>query len=1267
MRALWIIGLCVLPVASWAQESDKDFLTRFLEENLSSAGRTVTISGFSGALSSTATMAQMTIADDQGIWLTVRDVKLDWSQSALLSGQVVIDEFSAGDILLDRLPVSTDGPSVEAGSFSLPDLPVSIDIKTIAARHFFLGPSVLGQSVEGQLSAALQLSGGQGMAALDLTRTDAGPSGQFHLSAAFQRATGQLDLSLIANEGAGGVAVSLLGVPGAPSAELLIQGSGPVAEFGADVSLKTDGVTRLAGKVQLIKGEGGSGFTADLAGDPTPVFLPQYATFFGPDVAVHAQGHRPLEGGFDLTDVRLTAQALQLAGTLRLDPDFAPSLFSLAGTIGLPEGNVVLPLTTTRETRLRSGTLSLNYDRSAGEEWQGVTELSGLDHAAFTAETLRLTGHGTIAKTKDQARFSGIFDFAGKGLRILDKGLADVLGTELTGQAQAAWHSGEAVSIRDLALHGQGFDLTTTGQLGDLAKGLALTGTARGSLADMSRLSTLVGRPLQGAASFDLSGSGTLLTGQADVTGSLSVQHLSSGISLLDNAMADGGTIDLSLVRDTDGIHVRELALASGSMTTTVSGEITSAGVDLTGKLGLGDLSALGPSFGGALAGNLALNGPLETVSAVFDGTGTDLAMGQDQIDRLLHGTSQIKVDLQMQDGTALIRQADLVLENGALQAKGQVSSTASAIDAQVQIADLGVLLPHLRGKLDGVLRYSGQPAAGQVTAQATSNNPSLGQPELDLLLRGANELSATLNLGTSGTKVQVLTLSNRQMLLRATGQLGGGASALDVEHRILDLALLYPQFPGALVSKGTVRQQADGYGLDLSTKGPGQIDAVIKGRLTPDLGQADLTIKGTASAGLANKLAAPRSLSGPVRFDLRLQGPLTLASVRGSVVLTGGRLADPAQNFGLTDVAATAELAAGRARISASASVTSGGAVTASGAVGLTTPYPADLAFAVTGVTLRDPDLYSTRLDGSMTLKGPILGAAMVSGTLDLGRTELRIPSTGFSVDGGLPGLQHVNEPAASRETRARVDQVQGGQTASAGGSGYGLNLRVNAPNQVFIRGRGLDAELGGALTLRGRTDAVVPSGAFNLIRGRLDILGRRLTLTEALLQMQGALVPYLRIVASVESGGILASVLIEGDANDPKVSFTSSPDLPQEEVLAHLLFDRGLDTLTAFQAIQLAGAVATLAGKGGEGVIGNLRKKAGVDNLDVTTDAAGSTAVTIGKYISDKAYTEATVGQGGKSSITLNLDVAPHITLKGRLDSDGQTGIGIFLQRDY
>jgi translocation and assembly module TamB len=141
----------------------------------------------------------------------------------------------------------------------------------------------------------------------------------------------------------------------------------------------------------------------------------------------------------------------------------------------------------------------------------------------------------------------------------------------------------------------------------------------------------------------------------------------------------------------------------------------------------------------------------------------------------------------------------------------------------------------------------------------------------------------------------------------------------------------------------------------------------------------------------------------------------------------------------------------------------------------------------------------------------------------------------------------------------------------------------------------------------------------------------------------------------------------LIEGPATDPKVTFTSSPQLPEEEVLAQLLFGQTLQDLSVLQALQLANAVATLAGKGGEGVVGRLRDVFGLDNLDVKTDAAGGASVTAGKYITESIYTEVTVDQAGQSQINLNLDVTDSLILRGRASSDGTAGLGVVLEKDY
>ena len=217
-------------------------------------------------------------------------------------------------------------------------------------------------------------------------------------------------------------------------------------------------------------------------------------------------------------------------------------------------------------------------------------------------------------------------------------------------------------------------------------------------------------------------------------------------------------------------------------------------------------------------------------------------------------------------------------------------------------------------------------------------------------------------------------------------------------------------------------------------------------------------------------------------------------------------------------------------------------------------------------------------------------------------------------------------------------------------------------------MRGRGLDAELGGRLRLGGTTADVIPSGYFELLRGRLDILTKRLDLTEGRVSLQGSFDPYLRFVAETEAeDDVTVRIRVEGEASDPEITFTSDPDLPQDEVIARLIFGRGIDSISAFQAAQLASAVATLAGRGGGGVVGKLRESLGFANLDVTTNSEGETEVTAGTYISDKVYSEVSAASDGTQEINLNYDVSKTITLRGSAGTDGDTGIGIFFEKDY
>ena len=1258
-----------------AQEDDRSTLTAFLEDSFSDAGRQVVITGFAGALSSRASLQVMTIADAQGVWLTLTDVSLDWQRSALLRGEVVIDSLTAARIEMTRLPVTGTStmPTPEAADFALPELPVSIDIGEIAAAEIVLGETVLGQPVIGSLRAALHLSAGEGAANLTISRSGDGPKGLISLRAAYANATAVLELDLRAEEGAGGIAVGLLGVPDAPSVLFTLAGAGPISDFAADIGLETDGVSRLAGSVTLAKADDGdSRFDAELRGNVAPLFLPGYADFFGPEVTLRAEGSRSPEGVLTLGDLSLQARALDVRGQVALSADGLPDRFDVTGRLGLADASpLLLPLPGAIATRITRADLALSYDRLAGEGWKGEVSLQGLDRADLSAASLRLSGSGRIARLASDAMVGATLKFGALGLMAADPGLQQALGQGVDGNLLGHWRASDGrVTISRLRVEAPGYVIQTTGNIGGLESGLALTGHTEATLADLSRFSTMTGYALGGAARLSVDGSGSPLSGQFDMAGSISGQDIVTGIAELDGFLRGATEMLIDARRDENGTTLRRLDLTAAGFTARTRGQLATAGSDLMADVDFADISVLGPAYHGALRGVASLHGTLDAASLRLTGTGTDLRIGQPQVDGLLAGATDLSFTADLSPVAANIRAAELTNSAVHLTASGSLGPTESDLAATMELYDLAVLGPGFGGALDGTARLTGGLQSGALTLRGAARNLSIGHALADPLLAGPSAVTLDIGYSADGITINNADLSNPQVTARADGIATADATTLHLSARLADLALLVPEFPGPLTVTGTAVQRPGGTELDLRAQGPGQIDTAITGTVAPDYATAALAFRGTAQAALINGLVAPRSVTGPTGFDLSLNGPFALASLSGNIALNGGRIADPGQSFGLDQVQATASLARGRAVVSVQARVSSGGSVAVAGTFGLAPPLPADLTIDLTNVILRDPQLYEAKLRGRLTLIGPALGGAEVAGRLDLLETELRIPSTGLGGPGDIPTLRHLHEPGEVRATRARAGLLNGPDGAGTSGNRsavYRLNIRLDAPNRVFVRGRGLDAELGGTLMLTGTTAATVPGGSFELVRGRLDILGKRLNLTEALLQLQGNFDPYLRVLAATRNENFTSSVLIEGAAFNPTLSITSDPDLPDDEALAQLLFGQGLDTISPLQAAQLASAVATLAGRGGGGIIESLRKNTGLDNLDIRADDQGTAELTAGRYINSKVYTEVTVTQEGKSRIDLNLDLAPHVTLRGRADSDGSTGLGIFLQKDY
>ena len=102
------------------------------------------------------------------------------------------------------------------------------------------------------------------------------------------------------------------------------------------------------------------------SGDPTPpVFLPEYAAFFGPKVAIQAKGGRTADGALRLDSLSVQANALSLQGSMALAANGQPDVINFSGTLGLSDGPVTLPIAAAQPIKLGHADLSLTYDKKA--------------------------------------------------------------------------------------------------------------------------------------------------------------------------------------------------------------------------------------------------------------------------------------------------------------------------------------------------------------------------------------------------------------------------------------------------------------------------------------------------------------------------------------------------------------------------------------------------------------------------------------------------------------------------------------------------------------------------------------------------------------------------------------------------------------------------------------------------------------------------------------------------------------------------------------
>ncbi|OAP39124.1 hypothetical protein AU381_08455 [Sinorhizobium glycinis] len=876
----------------------------------------------------------------------------------------------------------------------------------------------------------------------------------------------------------------------------------------------------------------------------------------------------------------------------------------------------------------------------------GSIKLSALE---VQSGTVNANGSATIAGGQLTADLEGTLPDLGKLLADAD-GKADFK-AEISGPLEALAVKGELTSSGAMLAGRSLTDLTVTADAtvkpGSPQAKLTATGGLDGQPIDV-RAEVVSAEGRTSIPTLEAKIGGNRLTGAIDLTADFKP-----------NGTIGFNLPDLGLVAALAG--QKASGDLSGSAAITTANGVTSVSVKASGgSIKRDALTVTRPVADIRIAdiATLAIRGTVKAES---------VAQGQNRV-------SAVNLTFEQQSGRTGFEVAGQY-DGAPLSAKGDLASAGGR--TEIRLASLSAAPRRLPLKLarPTVLAIeNGTVRLGDLTIQASKGTIAVAGTAGETL-----DISAKLNALPAALINTFAATLGAEGTIDGTVEISGTAAAPVVNYDL--------RWSGASVAAA---RGAGVSGLDIAAKG-----RFADNRVTLDAtvsGPAGLSFRGGGHVDVGGNMPLSMKFAGDVPFallaatlaeqgftltgaaklDLSLSGPAKAPQITGTISTAGGRLVDVRRNLALNDLAANVTLDGRQATINRlTGNLASGGSIEASGTVGITagSSFPADLRIRLNNATYVDGTLFTANLAGDLTLKGPLVATPVLGGELTIRKAAITVPEK-LPTSLSAIDIQHRNAPAGVRQMARdvrRETSASGGAGVNAGGV-IAFDLAVRSPGQFFVRGRGIDAELGGDLTIRGTAVRPIVSGDFDMRRGRLEILGKRLTFTEGHIGFGGDLVPTLDLDASSSAGSTTITVNIAGPANNPTVTFSSSPALPQDEILAQLIFNRSLNNLSAFQIAQLASAVSQLAGGGSTSLLDGLRNKLGVDDLDITTDESGGAQLRAGKYLNDRTYLELQQGSDSASSkAIINLDVGRGVKLKGEAAGDGSAAGGIFFEREY
>jgi autotransporter translocation and assembly factor TamB len=530
-------------------------------------------------------------------------------------------------------------------------------------------------------------------------------------------------------------------------------------------------------------------------------------------------------------------------------------------------------------------------------------------------------------------------------------------------------------------------------------------------------------------------------------------------------------------------------------------------------------------------------------------------------------------------------------------------------------------------------------------TVRAVSPNTAVpeGQLSLDLTLAGTlQQPQAKGTLQLTALAWQGRTLGE----MRAALELADQRARTDLRWNIQGREMLQVQGNMGLAANGALAMQIRAPGIDLE---------MFKG-LVPQVTQS----------------------AGRLSLDLQVSGTLQQPQMNGSLLLNDGVLLLPATGQRYQDIQMRLVFAGSRVDIQQLRVGSPSGALEVMGWVELAgqTLRQVDLTIRSRDFTAMNTPFIQAQTSMDLSVRGSLQEMA-ATGTITVPRLRVqidKIPGTGpkdvqpweLTVKGVYgPGPGAVETGTNGAPTPLQVDVPLPFLRA---------DIRVDIPQNAWVQGSGTAMEISGDMQITKKLQQpFILSGGITMVRGFATVYGKKFVMQEGQVTFPGSpeINPFVNITITHTVSNYLVTIHVSGQARQPQINFSSTPELDQSDILSLLIVGKTMDRLTSSDqanlSSQLGGAAGSLvAGKLQEAIGGAL----GLDTLTISPgDSSGAAGLSVGQYVTQDLYLSYEVGMGkdGGNRVGIEYSISRDLKLKAGTSDKGDSTINFLWRKDY